>query len=218
MVKGCLLIMNSEICNKHKTQRGVVLFIALIALVVMSLAAVALIRSVDTNSLISGNLAFKQSATISADSGLESAVAWLSGNASVLTVTNAVKGYYAKCSTFDAVGDATCAAKNLLTTQWVPGTNSSYATGTDITAAGVDLSGNTIEYIIQRMCDTEGTPDDVTVHCLYGGANADPSSTRVKSSPESGAPLASVPSPAYRVTAKVTGPKNTVSFIQAFVY
>ena len=42
-------------------QRGVVLFIALIALVAMSLAAVALVRSVDTATIIAGNLAFKQS-------------------------------------------------------------------------------------------------------------------------------------------------------------
>jgi len=55
-------------------QRGVVLFFALIALVVMSLAAVALIRSVDTNTLIAGNLAFKQAATSSGDSGLEMAI------------------------------------------------------------------------------------------------------------------------------------------------
>ena len=35
-------------------QSGMVLFLALIALVVLSLAAVALIRSVDTNNLIAG--------------------------------------------------------------------------------------------------------------------------------------------------------------------
>ena len=42
------------------TQRGLVLFFALIALVAMSLAALALVRSVDTSTLISGNLAFRQ--------------------------------------------------------------------------------------------------------------------------------------------------------------
>ena len=44
-------------------QSGVVLFIALIVLVAMSLAGVALVRSVDTNLLIAGNLAFKQGDT-----------------------------------------------------------------------------------------------------------------------------------------------------------
>lgn len=76
-------------------QNGVVLFFSLIALVVMSLAAVALIRSVDTNTLISGNLAFKQSATISADAGLETALKWLDTNQAVLDADDVANGYYA---------------------------------------------------------------------------------------------------------------------------
>lgn len=55
-------------------QRGVVLFFALIALVAMSLAAVALIRSVDTSTLIAGNLAFKQATKNSAEAGIEAAI------------------------------------------------------------------------------------------------------------------------------------------------
>ena len=41
----------------------------------MSLAALALVRSVDTSTLISGNLAFRQAATTSADGGVENSVA-----------------------------------------------------------------------------------------------------------------------------------------------
>jgi Tfp pilus assembly protein PilX len=69
-------------------QQGMVLFFALIALVVMSLAAVALIRSVDTNTMIAGNLGFKQSATVSADSGVETAIDWLGANQTILTANN----------------------------------------------------------------------------------------------------------------------------------
>ena len=47
-----------------KSQKGVVLFFALIALVAMSLAAAALVRSVDSGVLVAGNLAFKQSAIL----------------------------------------------------------------------------------------------------------------------------------------------------------
>ena len=43
-----------------RRQRGVVLFVALIGMVVLSLAAVALLRSVDSGTSIAGNLAFKQ--------------------------------------------------------------------------------------------------------------------------------------------------------------
>ena len=41
-----------------RRERGVVLFVALIAMVVMSLAGVALIRAVDTSGSVAGNLAF----------------------------------------------------------------------------------------------------------------------------------------------------------------
>jgi Tfp pilus assembly protein PilX len=79
-------------------QRGVVLFFALIAMVVMMLAAVALIRSVDTSTSVAGNLAFKQSATVSADSGVETALALLRTPALDTTINsaaNATLGYYA---------------------------------------------------------------------------------------------------------------------------
>lgn len=203
--------------NQHgsKKQQGVVLFIALIALVVMSLAAVALIRSVDTNSMIAGNLAFKQSATISADSGVESAITWLSANATTLESDNTTSGYYATCSTFDASTDKACGATNLTTTSWVAGTNSRFAAGTGITN-GVDLSGNTIQYIVQRMCTATGAPS--TANCLYGAVATPANGMGVVDAPQAGAPTTSVPSPAYRVTAKVTGPKNTVSYIQAYIY
>ena len=66
----------------------------------MSLAAVALIRSVDTSTVIAGNLASKQSATTSADSGIETALDWMDGIADLTTLNsdsaiNAALGYYA---------------------------------------------------------------------------------------------------------------------------
>lgn len=48
-------------------QKGISLFLALIALVVLSLGAISLFRSVDTGSLVSGNITFKQSAIGSSD-------------------------------------------------------------------------------------------------------------------------------------------------------
>jgi len=55
-------------------QRGVVLFIALIVMVAMSLAAIAMFRSVDTANLVAGNQAFKQSALNSTDIGVAAAM------------------------------------------------------------------------------------------------------------------------------------------------
>ena len=54
-------------------QRGVIVFIALIVLVAMTLAALSLIRSTDTGNVISGNLAFKQGTANASETVLESA-------------------------------------------------------------------------------------------------------------------------------------------------
>jgi len=69
------MTMNHRSFKSHgpgrRGQRGIVIFIALIALVVMMIAGLALMRSVDTGNLIAGNLAFRQRAVHSADGGVE---------------------------------------------------------------------------------------------------------------------------------------------------
>lgn len=199
--------------SQLKKQRGVVLFIALIALVVMSLAAVALIRSVDTSTIIAGNLASKQSATISADSGVETAIAWLSSaaitaNPSILNsdnAANAALGYYAT------------QLKDPTTFAWNASDSSPAKDATGlINANGTDASGNTIRYVIQRMCRVVGAPLATT--CLFGAPVVGSNSQAVRPAPSAGAATSTDQSPMYRVTARVTGAKNTVSYIQAFVY
>ena len=184
-------------CDK---QRGVVLFFALIALIVMSLAAVALIRSVDTNTMIAGNLGFKQSATVSADSGVETAINWIESNETNLDNNRTADAYYATYA-----GDAKALAAASV----------KMATGTNI-LAGKDSIGNTISYVVQRMCKNPG-PSSAD-HCLFGPPGEDPNSN---ADCNYGNPcLNAAPSDSlmYRVTTMVTGPKNTVSYTQAFVY
>jgi len=53
-----------------RRQRGVVLLIALIVLVVMTLAGIGMMRSADTGIVIAGNLAFKQATIQAADLGI----------------------------------------------------------------------------------------------------------------------------------------------------
>jgi type IV pilus assembly protein PilX len=187
-------------------QRGVVLFFALIALVAMSLAAVALIRSVDTSTIVAGNLAFKQSSSLSADSGMESAISWISTAASL---DNDVpgSGYYA---TSTNVASLTADAL------WVAGTSAA-ANGIGIDANGYEAtSGNTTRYVIERMCRATGAPN--STNCLFGSVSVNTSGQGVLEAPQAGAITTTGLSPIYRVTARVTGPRNTVTFIQAFIY
>ena len=145
-------------------QRGVVLFFALVALVAIMLAAVALIRSVDTSTIIAGNLAFKQAATTSGDAGSEAAIAWLktvdAANTSINVLNDPTHpfnkdhgashpsdlyysaGYY---SNTDPLLSLTANSGTRI--QW-----------TDDDSVKVlpdpDSSGNTVRYVIQRMCRT----------------------------------------------------------------
>src|SRR5215831_14648045 len=60
-----------------RQQQGVVLFIALIAMIVMSLAGVALIRAVDTSGSAAGNIAFREASVTAVNYAIEQAVDWL---------------------------------------------------------------------------------------------------------------------------------------------
>ncbi len=207
--------------NIHmRRQDGVVLFIALIALVVIMLAAIALVRSVDTGNLIAGNVAFRRAATSSADSGLESAIAWLAAkqtedsainpfldDSHALNQTNAAKGFYSSYSNDPADAsflDVTSAAL------WADESDDDDERSA---SGGMDASGNSIRYIIQRMCKTPNqklTAGD----CIFSDRVVDTDSK--KTSPPT--PEKNGSSVMYRVTARVTGPRNTISYIQAFIY
>jgi type IV pilus assembly protein PilX len=182
--------------NTVKNQKGVVLFFSLIALVIMSLAAVALIRSVDTNNQIAGNLGFKQSTMFSSDTGINTAMAWVKANPTSLNADSPANGYYATFNSGSSVRDFLDNA----------------APGTDVPASTTDSQSNTIIYVINRMCSVAGVPN--SANCLRG-----PLAHPLNEQGEPEPPLVpDQPTIVYRVTAKVTGPKNTVSYVQTFVY
>lgn len=202
--------------NFKRNQSGIVLFVALVSMVVMSLAAVALIRSVDTNSIIAGNLSYKQTATISSSFGIENVADTLGIKSLAYANSNdPANGYYATCKTFDTA--TTCDGKNLTAdASWVPGVKSRLADGvaTGITG-GVDAYGNTIQYIVERMCSAASAPDSTV--CLLVASNIDNQSHNGPNEPGGAPPEVLTEIPLYRVTVRISGPKNTVSFIQAFI-
>jgi Tfp pilus assembly protein PilX len=209
------LVTNSWASSKNK-QSGIVLFIALIALVVMSLAAVALIRSTDTNTLIAGNLAFKQSATSSADSGVETAVLKISAirNSSTLNVINNAnhplnKTDFATNPGYHSMSDGSL---DLFATSTWNNTNS--------VLVGTDNSGNEVRYLIERMCRFADTAIQ-DADCLLSTGTTDTSGAGIKLNDEvcdgDGCPTAGQ-SPLFRITARVAGPRNSTSYVQAIVH
>jgi len=191
-----------------RSQRGVVVFIALIVLVAMMLAGVALMRSSGSAILTAGNLAFRQNATSSGDRGLEAARTWLNGQGPVpLQGTIAASGYCETWQTgFNPFDQAT----------WTQCTGGTAATIT-IQNAGTDAAGNAVTYVIHRMCRNTGAVANA------GGQEcvtvSDPGKGGPKRALEGGEKaLTGTSQPYYRITARIVGPKNTVSYVQTMMY
>lgn len=187
-----------------RNQQGVVLFIALIILVAMTMAGIAMVRSVDTGNIISGNLAFKQSSLAAADRGIQEAYQWLNNNRTALANSDLANGYYSSIS-----GDFTGFGE----TDW----DNAKSLG------DADAAGNVVEYVIHRFCtqpDTEynGENGGVANQCSTSEAASPSSNKSVGSSVQVGAAVYNTsPMVYYRITARAKGPKNATSVVQATV-
>lgn len=192
-----------------RLQQGVVLPVTLIVLVAMTLAGLALLRSLDTASVIAGNLAFKQSATASGDSGVESAIAWLRLNFKALEQDNLTSGYYAtRQDALDLTGNRTVATKDNL--DWA-------GTG-KVKKLAKDGAGNEVAYVIHRMCDNAGPLNAgtcATEQSLRSGSSKGILRPMLTYQPSSWKEMAN--RGYYRITARVTGPRNTISYVQVVV-
>ena len=195
----------------RSAQGGVVLFIALIVLVAMSLAGIALMRSVDTGTIIAGNLAFRQGATYAGDIGVEAARTWLVTNGTTSTtlqgdqpgVTNGT-GYWATMqSNLDLLGNDSTKV------------DYDWSTSVNVTTP-TPPTGYTVRYVIHRLCSSTGAPTDTG--CVKSSDSAS-SSSGTKGAAAYGSYAISVSTNAYyRITVRVLGPRNALSYIQAVVY
>ena len=191
-------------------QRGIVLFIALIVMVAMTLAAIALIRSVDTTNTAVGNLAFRQSSILPANYAVEAAASTLfpvdvnNGGPTIadLTKDDSTLNYYA---TFRRTDNKIGVPKELQTK----------TAARALTVQLKDDADNDITYVIERMCDDKSAvkPGDGIASltwCDMMPPKQNPGTT--VNDPEL---IKFPPVPFYRVTVRVDGPKNTASFLQA---
>ena len=163
------------------------MFVALAVLILMTLAGLAMLRQMGGSVSIAGNLAFKQTATSVADVGTEAARAWFTTPLRNVNIDSAANGYY---STWSVNVDPT-------TFPW--------ATAPSVSDTA---TGNTVQYITHRLCLKALDANAPTQQCSSeGGGGSDKGG---------GGPggFTTLTSPYYRVTSKVTGPRNTVSYIQ----
>ena len=181
-------------------QRGVVLFVALIVLIVMTLAGLALLRQMSAGTSIAGNIAFKENATSGADRGVETARAWVMANAASFQDSFA-NGYH---SSWETGVDPTAFP-------WDTQSRELTAAESDIT-----LTGNRVRYIVHRLCQTADMgANDPAQRCSDStGVNTGGSRGGISYGATTAAAAAT---PFYRITTRVDGPRNTVSYTQVLM-
>lgn len=208
----------------RRDQSGISLLVVLIALVIIGFAAIALLRSSDTGTLVVGNLGFQKTALAAGDAGTEAAVAWLNANAVgvVLFDDDGAEGYYATTAdNCDLTGTRT--PDNVADdVQWV-GADPGGDCNMQAADAGAVGDGYNVRYVINRVCNAEGDPNSLTaadgvtpMACSRVGTGASEGSTRGGAS-YGNLPLSGETQTYYRITTRIDGPRNTVRYIQALV-
>jgi len=192
-----------------RAQRGIVLFIALLVMVGLAIAGVALLRSTDTATTVTGNLVLKQAASSAVDRGIERAInaLWEAAPALDRTQHAPAQNFYA-CVRGAAGG---CMAANSVVPK-IPDllTDANGCSGPGLATGLVanDDAGNRSCYVIERMCLNPGAAVAANCNLATGAFGADPGTEHYVGLIRPGDAF-------YRVTVRVEGPRNTVTYAQA---
>lgn len=206
--------------KRVQLQTGAGLLVALIMLLVMSMAAVAMVRAIGTGLQVAGNFSFRQQALLAADAGSEAAITWLTPLAALtdLYTDNAEQGYYASLpANLDITDSGLSGAKILI--DWDSNQCNARAGFTCQSAAAAlatDAAGNSIRYTIHRLCKLAGSPQDAANSCLLFQPVA--SASKGALSYGQAKHFAASPGVYYRITTRVNGPRNTIVYTQTIVH
>jgi len=188
-------------------QKGVVLFIALIVLVAMTLAGIALVRAVDTSNIIAGNLAFKQGATQAADIGVEvafNALPTIIDTSLDTAITTGTFWYYPTRRAHDAKGVPTI-------TEYVNTSTAGTAINWNSVPVATTVAGNEVRVVIDRLCQGPPPVTNLDQNCFstpgIGGGTKKAGGTQ----------FTATTTVFYRVTARISGPRNSISIVQAIL-
>ena len=198
-------------CNPRlKKQRGVIMLFGLIALAVMLIGAAAMVRSMGTAMVNAGNLGFKRDLTNQAERAVATVTALMQSGALGTEATrqghNTAQNYSATMLATNAQGLPTALLDD--TTFATKGTSAN-----DITVSG---QAATVRYVVDRLCVNTGAAGES--HCSMsadpnpsGGSGSEGIRAEDSSSGGSGAVNVRV---VYRLSIRVTGPRNTQAFYQ----
>jgi type IV pilus assembly protein PilX len=189
-------------------QRGIVLFIAMVVTVILAVASIALLRSTDTATVVSGNLTFAQAAIAAVDRSIEQSIHALFDTALVPDKTSNYlpQNYYASVTR-----NADGSIPELPAPLQEPFSASAFAAaGLSSSLLAADSGGNKSYYVIERMCLNPGPAVGSNCNLSSSAFGADPGTQHYQGLIRPGDAY-------YRVTIRVEGPRNTVSYAQAML-
>jgi len=192
-------------------QRGVTMLFGLIALAIMMIGAAAMVRSMNTSLMMAGNLGFKRDLTNQAERATATVMTLMNSgalNAEVSRQSAAVARNY---------------SANILPTnvQGVPMALVDDGTFAAVGAVANDIAvvdqGVVLRYLIDRLCVNTGVADGS--HCTMsdpgspvGGSAAE--TLRADDSSASGGGGVLPRQTVYRLSIRVSGPRNTQAYFQ----
>jgi type IV pilus assembly protein PilX len=196
--------------SQGRRQAGVVLLYGLIVLAIMLIGAAAMVRSMNTSLVNAGNLGFKRDLTNQADRAAATVLGLLqTGALSTVTAretSSTARNYSATILPSNAQG-----LPNVLVSD--SAFSSVGVASNDIVVAD---QGITLRWVIDRLCVNTGTADPN--HCTMandplptGGSMSDQNNAIFTTSGGAGALQRRV---VYRVSIRVTGPRQTQAFFQ----
>lgn len=192
--------MSSPVRPVPPRQRGVVLIFTLIVLLILTIGAVALMRSMNTSLVGAGNLAFRRDLVNQGEQAVSN-----------MMTTFQTGALSASASTYiDVPGSNYSATMLVANPQGVPNilfnTDAAFAaawTAPDIAGPTPDIA---IRYVVDRLCSAAGPPSSAL--CVQSTA------APTGGTANQGVVLAPPTSTVYRLTVRVTGARSTQIFLQ----
>jgi len=206
--------MHCSFRRGRQRQGGIVMLFALIALVIMLVGSVAMMRGLGISLTNAGNMGFKRELSNQAEQVLNVVLAQVADNGSLGTL--ATRAAPLKASNYSA-------KKLGANKQGIP-----LALLSDTEFEAVGVAGNDIEiadqkvkvrYVIDRLCNQDGLERVLgAANCVQSDASVQPGGGSRKwaraedsANGQSGAAKLQV---VYRISIRVTGPRDTQSFFQ----
>lgn len=200
-----LLIRSRPVRYAPGKEKGVVLFVTLVVLILMMLATLSVVRSMDTGNVIAGNFAFKQAVTQVSDRGITDALnnlaniaATASGNADV-----ANRYFATRQAALDSLGIPTAI-------NWTNVSCSDEA-GASVANCNTDTGKYRVQYYIERQCDSAPTLTDLTdikTKCDY----------EVRTPASAGPPpVTETIAVRYRIIIRARGPRDATGLYEVMV-